>query len=157
MRSQVRAQAEGLLRTAAPTSAPGAAAAGALVAIARLDLGKAWHGVHWLVCGAPEPDGSAAGGAVLGGVEVGQDLGYGAARLLDPAAVARIATALSVLDEATLQARYDGAAMAGAGLYPGGFDDPSNWREELVSHALAVRDLYAKAASNGQAVLAYLT
>ena len=41
-------------------------------------LEKAWHGVHWVLTGTVEPDGSLLGGAVLGGTEIGDDFsGYG--------------------------------------------------------------------------------
>lgn len=123
---------------------------------ARLDLDKAWHGVHWLLCGSAEPDGSPAGDAILGGEEVGEDLGYGPARLLDPKLVQRIAAALAPLDRATLSARYDGPAMDRARLYPGGFARPAEWQEELVDKALALRALYVDAAAAGHTLVACL-
>ena len=61
-----------------------------------LSLDKAWHGVHYLLTGAVEPDGTLLGQAVLGGTEVGEDFtGYGPARLFEPDVVAALATALA--------------------------------------------------------------
>ncbi|NUR82053.1 MAG: DUF1877 family protein [Terrabacter sp.] len=52
-----------------------------------LDLDKSWHGIHFLLTGTDwsAGDAGAAGGAILGGRPVGEDDGYGPARLLEPA------------------------------------------------------------------------
>ena len=39
----------------------------------RLSLEKEWHGVHYLLCGKPEPDDSLLSKAVLGGKVLGDD------------------------------------------------------------------------------------
>src|SRR5262245_43187400 len=60
-----------------------------------LDIHKSWHGLHWLLCQSawdgPEP----LKHAVLGGQEIGEDLGYGPARLVDGAKVRAVAEALA--------------------------------------------------------------
>src|SRR5262249_38852831 len=59
-----------------------------------VSIDKAWHGLHYLLCGAPEPAPGPLGQAVFGGTEIGEDQGYGPARYFTPAQVAEIATAL---------------------------------------------------------------
>lgn len=54
-----------------------------------VDLGKAWHGIHWLLTGSPDSTDDVTSEAILGGQPVGEDLGYGPARLLDLSACAR--------------------------------------------------------------------
>ena len=45
-----------------------------------VSLDKAWHGLHYLLCGALEPAPGPLGQAVFGGTEIGEDPGYGPAR-----------------------------------------------------------------------------
>lgn len=52
-----------------------------------LDLDKSWHGIHYLLTGTAWGIGEGAGAAILGGDEIGEDGGYGPARLLDPETV----------------------------------------------------------------------
>jgi len=123
-----------------------------------LDLDKSWHAIHYLLTGtAWEIGDGAAGAAILGGDEVGEDGGYGPARLLDPEAVRAVATGLDALDVETLRARFDPDAMAAAEIYP------SIWANEpaefngYVAHFAELRRFYRAAAENGQAVLLAIT
>src|ERR1700704_2331734 len=68
---------------------------------AKISLEKAWHGVHYLLCAEIEPTSTLPSQAVMGGVEVGEDLGYGPARYFEADEVRAIAQALS---SATLEA-----------------------------------------------------
>src|SRR5262245_36837129 len=71
-----------------------------------LDLDKSWHGIHYLLTGTAWEIGEGAGAAILGGDEVGEDGGYGPARLVRPEAVRAVAAALSALDVETLRSRF---------------------------------------------------
>src|SRR5262249_60003757 len=78
-----------------------------------ISLDKAWHGLHYLLCGAAEPAPGPLGQAVIGGTEIGDDLGYGPARYFTAAQAAGIARALQAPRlEARLRARFDPAAIA---------------------------------------------
>ena len=60
-----------------------------------ISLDKGWHGVHYLLCGAAEPNSTALGQAVMGGTDIGEDFGgYGEARYFTPEQVAATAREL---------------------------------------------------------------
>jgi hypothetical protein len=117
-----------------------------------VSIDKAWHGLHYLLCGKLEPAPGALGQAVFGGAEIGEDQGYGPARYFSPAQVAEIAAALqSPSLERELHARFDGAAMTQLGIYPGVWEpDDRDW---LIEAFHTVRDFYAAASKAEQAVV----
>src|SRR6516165_8261013 len=85
-----------------------------------VSIDKAWHGLHYLLCGAAEPAPGPLGQSVFGGTEIGEDQGYGPARYFSPAQVVEIAAALrSPGLERDLHARFDAEAMTQIGIYPG--------------------------------------
>ncbi|MDG6105235.1 YfbM family protein [Dactylosporangium aurantiacum] len=123
-----------------------------------LDLDRSWHVVHFLLTGTAWEVTQGAGEAVLGGVEIGEDGGYGPARLLDAATVRRIAAALDTLDVDALCARFDPAAMTAADLYPDTLRlGPGDVRSFLDPYLADLRRFYATAATNGEAVLLAIT
>jgi hypothetical protein len=117
-----------------------------------ISLDKAWHGLHYLLCGAPEPVPGPLGQAVFGGSEIGEDQGYGPARYFSPAQVVEIAGALQAPGlEQELRGRFDAAAMTRLGLYPGGWEtDDGDW---LIEAFHTLRDFYAAASKAEQAAV----
>jgi hypothetical protein len=117
-----------------------------------LDLGVAWHGLHFLL------NGSAWGGsqplydAVLGGTPLGDPTSYEPIRYVAPAQVEAVAEALPDPDQ--LVHRFTHRAMKQAELYPEGA-----WEEGDVLTSLllpAYHDLvllFTDAAAAGEAVL----
>jgi hypothetical protein len=90
-----------------------------------IDLGKAWHGVSYLLTG------SGGGGdeepwcfLLTGGEDVGEDRSYGPARILQPQQVKEWANALTTLSTEQLKKRYNPEDMDDFGVYPSG------WTEE---------------------------
>ena len=81
-----------------------------------LDVDKAWHGIHFLLTGTADGGRAPLSWAVLGGEEVGDDVGYGPARILQPDQVRKIAQAL--LDEESFKARFTPEVMEAAQVYP---------------------------------------
>lgn len=122
-----------------------------------LDLDKSWHGIHYLLTGTAWRIGEGADAAILGGAEIGQDGGYGPARLLDQSTVRAVATALDALDVEVLRARFDPAAMAAAEIYPDIWTNGVDELDYLMSHYTQLRRFYHAAAANGQAVLLAIT
>ena len=120
-----------------------------------LDLGKEWHAIHYVLSGVKEPDDRPISWAVLGGKEIGDDLGYGPARLLDPTAVQQVATALEQFSVDKFSAEFDSEKLAKGDLYPGGWDPEE--KDFITDLYRSLRELYLKASKQGQAVLLYLS
>jgi hypothetical protein len=124
----------------------------------KLDLEKAWHGLHYLLTGTVdlEPGESAAGKAVLGGAGIGEDFsGYGPARCFTAAEVGELAAALTDLHEDEVMERFDPEQMAALSIYPFGWDEPDD-REWLLESLRDLRRFYADAAVNGHAIVTCL-
>ena len=120
-----------------------------------LSLDKAWHGVHYLLCGAAEPGDTLLSQAVLGGTPLGDDdegfSGYGPARYFTPAQVVEIARELERPDlEAQCVARFDAEQMSALEIYPG-------WRtgdkDALLDAIRRFREFYGRAAGDRHAVV----
>jgi Domain of unknown function (DUF1877) len=122
-----------------------------------LYLDKAWHGLHFLLTGSAWDTTDGAGEAVLGGEEIGDDVGYGPARLLRPDRVSAIAAGLRDVEGDTLRARYDAAALTAADIYPGVWDEPDVFDAYLGPYFDSLRIFYIAAADEGQAVLLAIT
>lgn len=136
-----------------PASGGGAQASGKGASIS---LDKAWHGVHYLLCGKLEPGPDLASQAVMGGTEVGEDLGYGPARYFDATEVDAIARELSRPNlEAEMTARFDPAQMANLGIYPGQFDAGDD-RQWLMDAFHKLRQFYVDASAAKLAVVTCL-
>ena len=117
-----------------------------------LSLDKAWHGVHYLLCGAVEPDETLLSQAVLGGTELGEDFsGYGAARFFEPPQVIALADALAdPAVEPAAEARFDKERMVELRIYPFGWeDDDLDW---LLSSLRDLQRFYREAAARGCAI-----
>jgi Domain of unknown function (DUF1877) len=120
---------------------------------ADISLDKGWHGVHYLLCGAAEPNSTVLGQTVMGGTEIGEDFGgYGEARYFTPDRVAEIARELGRADlETEMKQRFDPVRMSSAQIYPGGWDvTGGDW---LFEEFRKLRDFYADASAKGSAVL----
>ena len=123
---------------------------------ASISLDKAWHGVHYLLCGKLEPGNDLASQAIMGGTEVGEDLGYGPARYFDVDKVAAIARELARPNlEAEMTARFDPAQMANLGIYPGQFDAGDD-RQWLMDAFHKLRQFYTDASAAKLAVVTCL-
>jgi hypothetical protein len=123
---------------------------------ANLSIDKAWHGVHYLLCGKMDPGSDLASQAVMGGTEIGDDLGYGPARYFDATKVTEIARELSRPNlEAEMDARWDPDKMASLGIYPGQFV-ASEDRQWLMDAFRKLRQFYVDASAANCAVVTCL-
>jgi hypothetical protein len=123
-----------------------------------LSLDKAWHGVHYILCGEPEPGPALLSQAVLGGSALGDDdegfSGYGPARYFTAEQVAQLAEQLSVPGlEAEAAGRFDAARMEELDIYPGWKSSDADW---VTDGFRRLRDFYADAAKKGRAILTCL-
>jgi hypothetical protein len=121
-----------------------------------LDIDKAWHGVHAVLCGVPDEAPPPLGQVVLGGEPLGDDLGYGPCRFLTPEQVRATAAAVAKVSAGEFRRRYDPAALNAAQVYPGHWEDPDNL-EWLADAFEDVRRYFDQASASGEAMLLYLT
>jgi hypothetical protein len=138
--------------SAAPAAGP---AAGAPPVV---DLHKSWHMFHFVFTGLASGGTPPANLLLEGGEEIGEDLGYGPARLLDPAATAALAGFVAPLTVDELKRRLDGPRMAALSIYPA-FDATDATREygDDVEHYFPLlRDHLAAAAAAREAALVWL-
>jgi hypothetical protein len=122
-----------------------------------MNLDKAWHGIHYLLNGSAWEIGGGAGAAVLGGYPVGEDNGYGPARLMSPEIVRTVAAGLERLDVETLRGRFKPEAMAQADLYPAIWSENDVFETYLMPYVAELSRFYQAAANAGEAVLLALT
>lgn len=123
-----------------------------------LNLDKAWHGVHYVLCGEAEPGATLLSQAVLGGAVIGDDdegfSGYGPPRYFPPEQVAALGQALSRPElEAEAAARFDAILMSQLGIYPGFEASHADW---VMDAFRRLRDFYVNAASQRRALVTCL-
>ena len=123
-----------------------------------IDVDKAWHGIHFLLTGQAEGGQEPLALALLGGEELGDDVGYGPARFLTPQQVNAVATALVGLDEEAFRDRFDPAAMTDAQIYPDviWLRDGKDALDYLVENYHSMVSFYREAASRGDGALLWL-
>ena len=124
-----------------------------------VDLDKAWHGIHFLLTGSVEPNGTLASKVIMGGENIGPDRGYGPAQFLTPAEVKAIAQLLEQTTPEMLRKRFKPKEMTQYGVYPAIIWERDG--DEALSYVL---DYYKKlvafyklAAERGQAVIFVLS
>jgi hypothetical protein len=120
-----------------------------------IDIEKAWHGLHYLLAATKWEATEPPGNAVLGGLPIGGDLGYGPARLMASDEVARTANALGALSAEAVRSRFDPEAMTKAELYGGHWEDAAecDW---ILAAFEQLKEYFALALERGDAMLLYL-
>src|ERR1700722_13336400 len=113
-----------------------------------LKLEKSWHTLHYLLTGSAEPVDTCLGKAILGGAEIGPDLGYGQARLLSLEEVGQVAEALAQLSKEDLAQRFNLSEMEAANIYA---CDSEEGLELAQAYFEQVTHFYAQAAATGNA------
>ena len=121
----------------------------------RLDVDKAWHGIHFLLTGSAWEGEPPLSMAVLGGTEIGEDCGYGPARYLTTEEVKAVSAALQEISPDDLIERQSPAAMRAAELYSS--DGSPDDLEYIQTYYDSLRQFYFEAACRGDAVLLCLT
>lgn len=120
----------------------------------QLCLEKEWHGLHYVLCKSPEPDGSALGDAILGGNEIGPDLGYGHGRLINSGRVKEISEALNGVNFRELYDQLDRNNKEIEKLYSS-FEFDEIEREYHLELLNRLKDVYSQASENGQEIFTY--
>ncbi len=88
-----------------------------------IDVDKSWQGIHYLLTGDAWGGEPPLANVVLGGTEIGDDVGYGPARYLTADEVCAAAEALKDIPPDAFGRRYDASALAANNVYPGTWDE----------------------------------
>jgi hypothetical protein len=121
-----------------------------------IDIDKSWHGIHFLLTGETEGGQPPLSQVVLGGTEIGDDVGYGPARYLTPEQVKQVASALAALSRSQLASRFSAAAFEAADVYPQIWDEGQEALDYLLENYDVLVEFYRQASARGDAVLQYL-
>jgi len=99
--------------------------------VVELDLGKAFHGVHFLLSGSAEAGERPLDFLLVGGREVGdEDVGYGPGRVFRAREVSEIHDALRGWTASELRRRFDPVRMNELDIYPSPWDTASGWEHD---------------------------
>lgn len=124
-----------------------------------LSIEKSWQAIHFVLTGdSLESDGGPLGNAVMGGREVGDDIGYGPARLLEPKEVKETAEALAKISTEEFASRVSKADFANNEIYVFSNEDPEDPQiiEELTGYYAELRTLFQEASARGDGMLLYI-
>ncbi|USB32988.1 YfbM family protein [Paenibacillus sp. YPG26] len=122
-----------------------------------LDLDKSWHAIHFLLNGSAWEGEAPLFNVILGGKEVGEDLGYGKTRYLTNKEVQEVTLTLVNITEEDLKQRFDAAVMNELEIYP--FDDWSGDEEMdyVLSYYTDLKEYYMEAVRQGNAMLLFIS
>ena len=122
-----------------------------------LEIDKAWHGIHYLLTGDAWAGEAPLVNVILGGTEIGDDVGYGPARYLTAEEVKVVADALHSITPEQFRLRYSAEQLSQNEIYPNIWDDSD---EDAIEYLVAwyedLRNYYIEAAANNNTMLKYL-
>ena len=121
-----------------------------------LDLDKTWHAIHFTLNGKAWEGEEPLFLTILGGEEIGEDIGYGPARYLLPDQVRVVAQALSSITPDDFAVKFDPSALAVAEIYPDIWSEGAEALEYVQSFYKDLRDFYIEASERNDSVLIYL-
>ena len=118
-----------------------------------LEIEKSWQAIHFILNGDPWKGNGWLFNAVLGGKEVGEDMGYGPPRYVDPFQVIQTSTALDRISDDVFKDKARAANFAGKDIYVYGERLSDEEIEELVCYFGEIRAFFHAAADKGNGVL----
>ncbi|MEZ6143734.1 MAG: YfbM family protein [Zavarzinella sp.] len=122
--------------------------------IDQVSLEKSWHGIHFTLTGTAWEGDPPLNFILGGGQEVGEDIGYGAARIIKPEDVVEINGQLGDFSDDHFAQRFDLNLLEENEIYPQIWDEPlEDLLEEYTDYFRATRELIVRAAGKGQALL----
>jgi hypothetical protein len=122
-----------------------------------LDIDKAWHAIHYTLNGSTWEGEGPLSMVILGGEEIGDDVGYGPARYLNPTQVRTVAEALVTVTPQIFSADFNPAALDAAEIYPQIWErDGAEGLEYVLHYYNQLSSFYQSAAERGDAALIYL-
>jgi len=122
-----------------------------------IDVDKSWHGIHFILSEIAKDGATALESAILGGEPLGEDFGYGPARVLTPSEVQAVAAAMSSITDEAFAAKFDPVAMEDGEIYPQIWERDGGEALDYLQHFFpSLVTFYADAAKQGNAVVLWL-
>lgn len=125
-----------------------------------LELGKAWHILHYLIT-AHVDAAAAPGNALLSGVPLGGDVGYGPPRLHDPSESRAFRDFLAPLEADRLLVRMDFPLLVQLRVYPlNEVPDAAgaqSWRDEVAGSFRRLKSYVGRTTDRGDGLLVWLS
>jgi hypothetical protein len=122
-----------------------------------LDVDKAWHAIHFTLNQRTWDGDGPLGLAVLGGQELGEDVGYGPARFLTPEEVQQVASAITAVTPEAFRAQFNPKALDEAEIYPQIWERDGDEGLDYVLHYFSeLQSFYRQAAERGDGALLFI-
>jgi hypothetical protein len=122
-----------------------------------LDIDKTWHAIHFTLNGKAWEGEEPLFLAIMGGKEIGEDIGYGPARYLTLDQVKSVATALTRIPPETFSKQFNQAALDAAEIYPEIWvRDGDDGLAYVLEYYTQLQSFYQAAAERGDAALLYI-
>jgi hypothetical protein len=122
-----------------------------------IDVDKAWHGIHFLLTRDAWGGEPPLANVVLGGTEIGEDVGYGPVKFLTADEVRAAAAALQGITPDAFRSRYVASELTANKIYPEIWDDADDdVAGYLTDYYATLRDYFLDAASKGHAMMKYI-
>jgi hypothetical protein len=124
-----------------------------------LRLRKMWHALHFLLTGTAWDNQGPVGQAIIGGEDIGPDIGYGPARILSPEDVKATAVALGAITNDQFRSRFAPTEMEAVDIYPSNIwvREKDTILGELAPLFQALVQFYRDAAARGDGMLLWMT
>jgi hypothetical protein len=118
-----------------------------------LDIDKSWAAIHFLLSQAEGEGSSASSLPILGGTEIGEDIGHGAIRYLEPEQVKQANSVLTSMPAEVLRKWFNAEVLEKAEVYPSEI-----WRDEDCFEYVdywyrQLRGFYQRMAMGGNGIL----
>lgn len=128
----------------------------------QLYIDKAWHGIHYLISEenlkGEYKAGTPLSNVIMGGKEIGEDVGYGPAHLILPEDVKDSSEALQKITGPDLQKAFKPEDMENKEIYPDIWvRDGEEALQYLLFYFVKLRDYYKDTADKGYGMLTYLS
>lgn len=128
-----------------------------------LDIDKSWEAMLYLLTGhtidtvdqAPPPLGLFFFSGQL--IDSAQDMGYGPAQYLNPDQVKAVHEALSRISEADFIKNYNASQMNEKNVYHSSWVDGEDDKDYLTTYFQQLKNFYASAASEQEAIITYVS
>lgn len=123
------------------------------------DIDKSWNGILFLLTGQSLEDIDHPLARVFFSRQVideEQDLGYGPGHYLTSAQVKEVNAEIANLTTEEMKSRYDAKKMTELDVYPSIWDEGDDAATYLLDYFNTVKEVYAQASKNGEAIITFI-